>query len=58
MKDTAKKKDNVVADDDSKKRCPLDVMLACKDCRFYQNFLGTEKEKTCSIVRIAHRMPL
>ena len=55
-KATDKKK--VKADDDEKKRCPLDVMLACTDCRLYQVFLGTDADRICTFVRIAQRMPL
>ena len=41
-----------------KKRCPFDAKLDCRNCRMSQVFLGTETNETCSIVRIAHRMPL
>jgi len=40
------------------RRCPFDAKLECKDCRMSQAFLGTEADESCSIVRIAHRMPL
>jgi len=52
------KKDKPFDDGNGKKRCPLDVMLACKECRWYQTFLGSDNQRLCSIVRIAHRMPL